>query len=521
MSLAVYLVVTFGFAMAAWATRRQKELSTVIGVGGLLVAAIAATAIDPGDLVTIGASGLATTEYLRLFLVLGSLVGLGLAIAGICGRTRHDLPAVTLATLGLGALTLGLTDPRLAVVAGTTAGLCGALLTIATDGDRAGATIGIRDLRAVVVAGTLAIAATAWIGRDLSRLDAPPVVFGLAYLALAIAVAVRLGAIPFHLWAARLTDVVPEAALPIVTVLAAAPFAIVGLGWAESSIAPLPVDLGAERGVILAIAVGSIVLAALAALVQDDIEHVVGYSIVGDAGVALLAMVALDPAAWAPARTWILALVVTRSAFAAWAGGLRVVFGTGRINELRGWIVRSPLHAAAFALIVFAGIGFPGLAAFEARSTLVDLAVDGPLAALVVLGTLAPLAYYGRLLSVGLGRPDGTRDPEVDWRPRIARIDLTALGTWWRSSWTANRAFSSGVVAVLLALLAVATSAGAFGVPEAAAAAGPGGSSPAASIGPRSLDPIGSCQVLAPQSGSKSCPLRQTPQTRLSALRMQ
>jgi formate hydrogenlyase subunit 3/multisubunit Na+/H+ antiporter MnhD subunit len=446
--------------------------------------------MHPSEALSIGSSGLATTAYLRLFLVLGSLVGLGLALAGLTGRTRHDLPAVTLATLGLGGLTLGLTDPRLAVIAGTTGGLCVALLAVGRTGDRTGATIGIRDVRAVVVAGALAIAASAWIGRDLSQLDAPPVVFGLAYLAVAIAVAIRFGAIPFHLWAARLTDAVPEAALPVVTVLAAAPFAIVGLGWANGFIAPLLVDLGAERGVILAIAVASIVLAALAALVQDDIEHVVGYSIVGDAGVALLAIVALDPATWAPARTWILALVVTRSAFAAWAGGLRVVFGTGRIVELRGWIVRSPLLAVAFGLIVAAGVGFPGLAAFDARGSLVELAVDGPLAALVLIGTLAPLAYYGRLLSIGLGRPDGAPDPEIDWRPHVGRVDLTALGSWSRTSWTANRAFTSGVVAILLAMLALATSAGAFGVLDAAAATGPGGRGPTASIGPLESDQL-------------------------------
>jgi len=484
MSLAVYLVVAFGFASAAWTTRGRNELSTVIGVGGLMAVAVAAIAIEPGEVLIIGSGGVATTAYLRVFLILGSLVGLGLATAGLAGRTHQDLPAVTLATLGIGALTLALTDPRLAVIGGTTGGLCGALLTVGPGGDRAGATVGIRDLRAVVVAGGLAIAATAWIGRDLSLLDAPPVVFGLTYLALAVAVAIRFGAIPFHLWAARLTDVVPDVALPVVTILAAAPFAIVGLGWADDVIAPLLIDLGAERGVILAVAVASIVLAALAALLQDDIEHVVGYSIVGDAGVALLALVALDPAAWAPARIWILALVVTRSAFAAWAGGLRVIFGTGRIVELRGWVVRSPLLAAAFGLIVVASIGFPGLTAFEARSALVELAADGPLTALVLIGTLAPLAYYGRLLSIGLARPDGPLDPEIDWRPRIARLDLTALSAWWRTTWSANRAFSSGLVAVLLAVLAAATSAGAFGGPVAADGVGPGGVIPAASISP-------------------------------------
>ena len=70
------------------------------------------------------------------------------------------------------------------------------------------------------MAGALAIAATAWFGRDLSQLAAQPVVFGLAYLAFAIAVAIRFGAIPFHLWAARLTDVVPETSLPVLTALA-------------------------------------------------------------------------------------------------------------------------------------------------------------------------------------------------------------------------------------------------------------------------------------------------------------
>jgi hypothetical protein len=37
----------------------------------------------------------------------------------------------------------------------------------------------------------------------------------------------------------------------------------------------------------------------------------------------------------------------------------------------------------------------------------------------------------------------------------------------------------------------------------------------------RNLDPIGSCQASTPQSGSKSAPFRQTPQTMLRALRMQ
>ena len=205
---------------------------------------------------------------------------------------------------------------------------------------------------------------TAWIGRDLSELAAQPVVFGLAYLAMALGVAIRFGAIPVHAWAARLTDTVPEAALPLVTAWGPAALAIVALAWADASITPLLVDIDQARAVVVAIALASIVLASIAAFIQDDLEHIVGYTIIGDAGVVMLAVAALTPEAWAPARIWILAFVVARSAFAAWAAATRTTYFTGRVGELRGWAVRSPLLGISFGVVVVASIGLPGLAAF-------------------------------------------------------------------------------------------------------------------------------------------------------------
>ena len=229
------------------------------------------------------------------------------------------------------------------------------------------------------MAGALAIAATAWIGRDLSELVAQPVVFGLAYLAFAVAVAMRFGAIPFHLWAARLTDVVPETALPILTALAPASLAVVALAWVDASVAPLLVDLGAERAVVLAIAIASIVLAAIAAFVQDDIEHVRRLldhrrcrrrhpRARGARPGGLGAGPDVDPRVHRrPERV----RRVGRGASAQ-------AFWTGRVADLRGWALRSPILAVAFVLVVIASVGFPGLAVFDARASLVDLAVDEP-----------------------------------------------------------------------------------------------------------------------------------------------
>jgi NADH-quinone oxidoreductase subunit N len=469
MSLVVFAVVAFGAAGVAIVLRARRPWGLAAGLVGLVGAVVAAVAIEPGQTLAMGGSGLATGAYLRVFLILGSLVGCGLTVAGLAAGTRRDAPAVTLTILGSAALTLGLTDPRLAVLAATTGGLFGVLITLTPRDGRAGATVGIQETRAVVVAGALAIAATAWLGRDLSQLEAKPVVFGLAYLAFALAVAMRFGAIPFHLWAARLTDVVPETALPILTAHAPASLAVVALTWVGSSVAPLGVDLTLERYVVLAIAISTIVLAAVAAFIQDDLEHVLGYSIVCDAGLIVLALSIVGPGAAAPAKTWILVFIVARGAFAVWTAGIRAGFFTGRVADLRGWARRSPILAVALLLVAVASIGVPGLASWDARSALVDLAVVSPLNTLLAAVTLVPVIYYGRLFAVGLARPDRIGEPLVPWWPRAVPPQTRSIPRWLRVTWDGNRAFTTASVAVLLALLALATAAGAFGGPAAAA----------------------------------------------------
>jgi hypothetical protein len=471
MTLLPFVLVTSVGAAIALLVRRNEWLAMASSMVCLVAAVVTALAIRPGEILMVGGSGVATTEYLRLFLVLGAVAGLLLVVVGEAVGSRRDAPAVTLGVLATSALALSLPDPRLAVLAATAGGGFGALVTLVPTGGRGASTVGIRVLRATVVAGTMAIAATAWIGRDLTDLAAQPVVFGLAYLAFAIAVAIRFGAIPAHAWAARLTDTVPESTLPLVTAWAPAAFAIVALAWADASIAPLgaDIDLGSVRVVVLAIATASIVLASVAAFIQDDIEHVVGYAIIGDAGVVLLAVAALDPEAWAPARTWILVFVMARSAFAAWAAATRTTFSTGRVADLRGWAIRSPALAVILVLVIVASIGLPGLAAFDARGSIVRLAIDGPLGVLVLLGTLLPLAYYGRLLVVGATRPAEDGGSAVAWRPVVSPLDLTDIRRWLRRTWSDNLTPTATAGAALLAILALAVSSGAFGASRAAA----------------------------------------------------
>ena len=163
-----------------------------------------------------------------------------------------------------------------------------------------------------------------------------PEVFGFAYLGFAVAVAIRFGAIPFHFWAARLADAAPEVTLPMLMAWGPAAFAIVALAWADQSVAPLVLPL--DGGAVAVVAVGAVsaVLGMVAAWIQDDLEHVVGYTIIADAGIAILGLAALDPGR-VGAGPDVDPRLRRRSAARSRRGRSRsaAAFGTRRISELR------------------------------------------------------------------------------------------------------------------------------------------------------------------------------------------
>jgi len=468
MSLVPFLVVATVMTAASLFARGRPGLAGGLALIGLIASLATALTIRPDERLVLGGSELVTSDFLRLFLVLCCACAIGLALLGAAAGTRRDAPAVMLGTLAAAGLALALVDPRVAVPAATIGGLIGVLVTIVPSGARVGATIGIREIRAVIIAGALAIVAAAWIAQPLGDPAILPEVFGIAYLGFTIAVAIRFGVIPFHFWAARLADAAPEVTLPVLTAWGPAALAVVALAWIDRSVADVVPTLGAERAILVGIGLLTVLLATFAAWIQEDLEHVLGYSIMGDAGVVVLGLAVVGPEAWEPVRVWILAFIVSRSAFAAWCAATRTTFWTGRLDDLRGWARHSPPLVLTLGLVIMASVGLPGFAAWEARSTIVDLLFGSPWATVVLVALLAPLAYYARLLAIGLQRPHGGAAAE-DWRPSWPAVDLNRARTSVTEVARVNRGPATTVLALLLAVLAVGTSAGAFGVQEAAA----------------------------------------------------
>jgi hypothetical protein len=519
------------------------RVSGALGAIALLIVLILAVSLPAADPTLPGsvpdAAGalerlLRPTDYLRLVVGVWTIDGLLVLALGALLGGLGALPVALLGGLAGTIVALASTDLLLAGTAATAASLTGLLATRAAhdDGDRAktpptepdgavspkpqlvpssraesldragrrgsprpepGRVVATqaRELQVLLLAGLLVVAG-ALVAESAAAVLAVPrsgagqgggaAVVGLMVLAMAAAVAVRGGAVPFHLRVARLADVAPPASLGVL--LGWAPLALlaVALAGLDRLVVPLALPLDAERWVIAAVAVLTLAAATFAASVRDDVRHIVGYLAVADVAIVLLAFVALDPAAWGPARTWLLVLAASKAALAAWALVLEARFGSSRLGDVRGWARRAPLLAVALTVAVLAAFGLPGWTAWQARWELSALA-GGTLAPLLWVLTMAPLAAYVRLLAGGMGRPAGRIDGTAGERflsfgtapatPPVRRTVAAAAIAGVAADLRANEALLSSALVLAVAVVGALVAWGVMDLSGAAAQPAP------------------------------------------------
>lgn len=509
MTVAGLAAIAVALGVASLGARRWPAGPWIIGLAGSGILLIGAWALPLGVRAQIGNETFQSTGYLRLVLMLLAAGGGALTFIGGAVGGPRSLPALLFAWFGLTTTALAMVSPVPAIFLLTMGSLAVIMIAVEAGGAEQ-AMVAARGLRAIVVAGLIAAFAISWanvagtslragLGDGGAAPDGGAV--GLAFVAGAVAVALRGGAIPLHVWSSRLTNSLPPLATPVTFVWGPAALAVVILGWSEPAIHELGQQLDMERMVVGLIAMASIIFGALAAFLHDDLEHVVGYSLVSDTGVVLLAVAAADPEAWGPARMWILAYLVAKTAFVAWSVAMRSTFGTSQISELSGWARRSPLLAGGLIIVGLVAVGVPGLASFEARARVIGLALDPPLDTVAWLGVVAAAGYSLRLLVAGFREPAAAVALATNVAPgwpggRPARLS-PALARQLPGAWAINRAPAAAGAALALAVLGLAVAAGGFHAPSISAAP------PPAAGGPADVMPTASPSPTAPRPSSR------------------
>jgi len=252
-------------------------------------------------------------------------------------------------------------------------------------------------------------------------------VLALGGLMVAVGLAFKLSAVPFHFWT---PDVFEGAAAEVGAFLSVASKAA-GLGL----LARLAMTFAAVEparvfmcGLLVLLAAVTCTFGNLAAYGQTNIKRLLAYSTIAHAGYMMMPVAAA------------IALAGTRKADASWAVGamlfyiaiylfmnlgafasaafLRNALGSEQIDDYAGLVRRSPGLAVCFTIILFSLVGVPPLAGFAAKFAIFASVYQAGLLGLLGIGvvnTVLSLFYYLRVVRVMLleGEPADRPAPTV------------------------------------------------------------------------------------------------------------
>jgi NADH-quinone oxidoreductase subunit N len=247
------------------------------------------------------------------------------------------------------------------------------------------------------VTGTLQFDSIADALRNNPELNSMPLWFGVAFMV--VGIAFKFGAVPFHMW---LPDVYQGARSPVTLYIASAPkiaalallFRILVDGMGELH------DVWA--GMIMVVAVLSLVIGNVVAIAQTNIKRMLGYSAIAHVGFILLAVFTGSSDGYSAALFYTLTYVV----MAAGVFGMVILlsrqgFEAENLGDFKGLNARSPWFALMMMFFMFGLAGVPPWVGFIAKLNVINsvLVAGFPgLAVLMVLASVVGAYYYLRVI---------------------------------------------------------------------------------------------------------------------------
>lgn len=211
-----------------------------------------------------------------------------------------------------------------------------------------------------------------------------------------LAVAFKIGAVPAHTW---VPDVAQGAPVPVAAFVTSIP-KVGGLIFLARLMLALPPDALDGRPLIALLAAATMTLGNLAALWQDDVRRLLGWSAVSQTGYGLMAIVALERSDLAVPSLLFFLLAYVIGNVAAF-GVVVELRGRTKLSDYTGLARAHPWLAGALTLSFLSFIGVPPLAGFLAKLLLFGAAIAAGytwLAILAIVNTLVSIFYYARVL---------------------------------------------------------------------------------------------------------------------------
>jgi NADH-quinone oxidoreductase subunit N len=262
--------------------------------------------------------------------------------------------------------------------------------------------------------GTTALSGIAKFLATTTLLDNGVLVAGMAFLI--VGLGFKVAAAPFHMWT---PDVYEGAPTPVTAFMA-------GGTKAAAFGALLRVFVGAFalyrvdwRPAMFGLAVLSLIVGTIAAVVQTDVKRMLAYSSIAHAGFVLIGVQTATAKGTSAALFYLLvyALMVIGS-FAVVSVVARRGDDRHALNDYRGLARTAPVLSAMLTLFLLAQAGVPLTGGFVAKLDVFDAAVSSGEYALALIGMLAAVVSAFVYLRLVLAMYAPTEDgPALDTRP--------------------------------------------------------------------------------------------------------
>lgn len=224
-------------------------------------------------------------------------------------------------------------------------------------------------------------------------------VIGLVFLVAGLAF--KVSAVPFHMWT---PDVYEGAPTPVTALFAVAPkVAAIGL-FLRVMIDPFGDQVAAWQQIVVFVSLASMVVGALAAIMQTNIKRLMAYSSIGHMGYALVGIAAGTEAGVTGVMIYMATYIFMN------IGTFAVILGMRRdrrlvenLSDLAGLSRTHPMMALALMIFMFSMAGIPPLAGFFGKWYVFMAAIDAGLVGLAIVGVLASVVgafYYLRIVKI-------------------------------------------------------------------------------------------------------------------------
>jgi len=233
------------------------------------------------------------------------------------------------------------------------------------------------------------------LGEIAARLNGPltpGLILGLTFIV--VAVAFKLGAVPFHMW---LPDVYEGAPTSVTLFIGTAP----KLAYFALTLRLLTYGLAGAVGewsqMLAGLAVLTLVVGNVVAIVQTNLKRMLAYSTIANVGFIVLGFVAGTPEGYSAALYYTLVYVlVALGSFGVILLASRKGFEADRLEDYRGLHQRDPLLAAAMMVLMFSTAGVPPFVGFWAKLRIFQVLWESHHLWLVVIAAAMSVvgAYY-------------------------------------------------------------------------------------------------------------------------------